>query len=299
MRLKKRFLWALIPPLLLGIVATGRAQAPDPAAYDAKGWTLFENLEGSSNSLGQVTRLDTSVGYTFNRYFGVDVGVPFYFVHASSSTNGMRSANGLGDVYLDLNLTLRNPVLNYASTLRGTAPTGDTSSGLSTGRATYDWTNHFDHSFARLTPFADLGIANTVSDTSFFVRPFTTLGTVGHFDAGARLKLARFLSVGALAYDVLPTGQQKIFSKLIRRQSGIMPPAGPASHGRVFTTAAETVGGSDLARDNGFSAGLDLAPASFLDLGAGYTRSVHFRLDTFWYGVRLNVGALVGRARGQ
>jgi hypothetical protein len=286
-------------PVLLAFVATEMAQAPDPAGDNAKGWTLFEGVEDSSNSFGQVYRLDTTAAYAFNKYFGVDAGVPVYFVHASPSTSGMRSTNGLGDVYIDLNLTFLNPVVNYASALRGTAPTGDTSSGLSTGRATYDWTNHFDRSFSRLTPFADLGIANTVADTSFLVRPFTTLGTLAHFEAGARLKLARYLSATALAYDVLPTGQQRIFSKLIPRPSAITPPVGPASHARVFETAAETVGASDLARDNGFSAGLDLAPASFLDLGIGYTRSVLFRLDTLWFGVGIIVASLVQRARGQ
>ena len=39
------------------------------------------------------------------------------------------------NVYTDLRLTLRDPAVNFISTLTGAAPTGDSSKGFSTGRA--------------------------------------------------------------------------------------------------------------------------------------------------------------------
>ena len=292
MDLNKRILFTFLPFILLALAATGAAQSSAASGDNAKGWTLYESFEGSSNSLGQVNRLDSTAGYNFNQYFGVDAGFPVYFVNASSSTSGTRSGNGLGDAYVDLKLTLRNPLVNYGSTLRGSVPTGDTNKGLSSGRATFDWTNHFDRRFGRVTPFANLGIANTVSDTRFFVRPFTTLGTVGHFEAGAEFEFLPFLNFAASAYDVLPTGQQKIFSKIVTQP-------GTVTTGPCVFQSARTVGTADLASDNGFSVGFNSSPLPFLDLGINYTRSVHFRLDTVSFGVGVNVGYIVRKAKGK
>jgi hypothetical protein len=48
-----------------------------------------------------------------------------------------------------------------------------------------------------VTPFASGGLANTVSDTSFFVRPFTSLGILSPFDGGAKFRVSQFVDVGA------------------------------------------------------------------------------------------------------
>src|SRR2546426_7516247 len=48
------------------------------------------------------------------------------------------------------------PYTTLFRSLEGTAPTGDASKGFSTGRATFDWANHFDHSFFfGFTPFVN------------------------------------------------------------------------------------------------------------------------------------------------
>src|SRR5215831_19102190 len=80
------------------------------------GITFYERLSGSANRLGSITRLDTTAGYNFNRYFGVDAGIPIYFVRPSDTTKsatGSRSANGIGDFYGEFRLTLSNPLVNY------------------------------------------------------------------------------------------------------------------------------------------------------------------------------------------
>jgi hypothetical protein len=70
-----------------------------------------------------------------------------------------------------------------------------------------------------VTPFARGGLANTVSDTSFFVRPFTSLGIVSHFDGGAKFRVSQFVDVVASAYAVRASGQQKIISKIFKNPS--------------------------------------------------------------------------------
>jgi hypothetical protein len=85
-----------------------------------------------------------TVGYNFNSHFSVDGGLPVYFVRPSSSTtssSGLSSSNGIGNVYGQVRLTLANPVLNLISTVSGSAPTGDQATGFSTGHATIDWSN--------------------------------------------------------------------------------------------------------------------------------------------------------------
>ncbi len=303
MRIRPAIAGALLSAMTLSAVgANAKAQPSGKSDEEEKGFTFYETFQGSSNTLGQVTKLDTTVGYNLNRYFGVDAGIPVYFVHSSttSSTAGA-SSNGIGNAYVDLRLTVNNPAVNFASTLTGTAPTGDTATGFSTGRATFDWNNHFDRAFFGITPFADVGIANTISDTHFFVRPFTTLGLVAHFEGGASYRVLHFFNLGASVYDVLPSGQQKVFSKLIKRHSSDagMPGNSPGHRGRggVFEAASETVGPADIARDNGFSAWIGASPLPFLDLEAGYNHSVHYALDTFSFGLGFNLGYLAKKAR--
>ena len=281
------------PALILLIVtlaaAAGAQVAPKPALKNEAGFTSYAAFEGTSDADGQVYAFNPSVGYNFNRHFGMDLGVPFYFVRASSSLGGT-SSNGIGNPSLDLRFKFLNPAVNFASVVTGTAPVGDSKKGLSTGRGTYDWTNHFDHAFGSLTPFGEVGISNTVADTRLFLRPFTALGFNTHVQGGANYDLWKFLSVGASGYAILPSGQQTIFSKVVHSSS--------SGHGHVFENNQQTSGSADLARDHGFSAWVDANPAPYLDLELGYTRSVNYDLNAVSFGIGINVGYLARRNSG-
>ena len=286
----------LLALLGLGVASSAQAQTDQPSALGQdKGPTLSEAFEGSTNTDGWVMDVNSTVGYNFSQHFGVDLGVPYYVVQASSSKAGTSSNNGLGNPYVDLRWIFKNPTLNYTSNLNGSAPTADTKKGLSTGRPTFDWDNHFDHGFGRLTPFGDAGIANSLSNTRYFKLPFTSLGNLAHFEAGSEVEIKGPLSFSVSAYDVAPWGTQKVFSKLVKKGSA----GGSAKHGRVFEGAAETIGGASLTRDNGYNAGLDLSPSPWLDLGVGYSHSVHYALDTVSFGITFNLSSMVRRTRGQ
>lgn len=248
--------------------------------------TFYGGIQGNVGTLGSVTALKPSLGYAINRHLELEAGLPFYWVSPSNNftTNISGSRAGIGNAFVAFRLLLPNPTLNYQSTLTGTAPTGDVDSGFSTGRATFDWNNHFDHTISRITPFANIGVANTISDSPFFYRPFSSLGLVGHLDGGARYRLFGPLSVGASAYTILPSGQQKIYSKLLPRKSASMH-GSLSQHSRVFETDSVTIGNADIARDKGYSAWFQVAPVSRFGLGAGYSRSVDYGINSFFFGI--------------
>ena len=277
--------------LIAGANLFGQGADSDDAT---SGFTFYERFQGSVNTLGAVNQFDTSIGYRFNSHFGVDAGIPVYLVRPSSSTTattGTPSSNGIGNVYSQVRLTFANPVLNYESTVTGTAPTGDKATGFSTGHATVDWSNSFDHSFSQLTPFASVGIANSVSDTMFFIRPYTTYGFVTHMEGGARYRLARVLTVGASAYEIAPSGQQTVLSRIVKANQGTAT-SNRKNHG-VFETANDTTGSSDIAKDHGFSTWVQVPLAKSVDVYAGYSRSTQYSLDTVFYGVSLNLGKAI------
>jgi hypothetical protein len=279
----------------LSIPALRAQTTPVESGRTDIGWQWVEQFGGSANTDGQIMALTSSGGYNFSSHFGLVAGLPVYFVHNSSSTTttGATSVNGIGDFFAGLRLSFPNPAVNYRMALTGAAPTGDNSKGLSTGHATYDWTNHFDRRFGHWTPFADAGLANSVPNTLFF-QQFTSLGHVAHFEAGTALSIFGPLSASASLYDVAPWGSQQVFSRLVGKGG---PPAGTGSHGRVYELNQQTTGGADLTRDNGFNLGVD-ARMSLFDIWAGYTHSVHFGLNVLSFGIGVNMRNLIHHAGG-
>ncbi|HEX4997772.1 MAG TPA: hypothetical protein VFY29_06080 [Terriglobia bacterium] len=261
---------------LIFILLTGLAfpvlvnAAPDPDA-----WTFSETFQGSHENSGSVLKLDSSIGYRFSERFTGGVGAPLYLTHSSSAsttTNGSFAA-GLGNVYLTLGYFRDLSELQYSSTITVTAPTGDESKGFSTGRVTVDWNNRLAADLPHGSAFVSLGFANTVSDTAFFVRPFSSLGFVTHMEGGGTLRLAPAVSAGGSAYGVIASGEQTIVNKVNR--SGGSSGAG----GRRVTNASE-------ANDHGFSGWLDFLAGPSVDLEVGYSRSIAYELNSVFFLLR-------------
>jgi hypothetical protein len=254
---------------------------PESGNKNETGFTASVEFDGSSSSAGQAYELDSSVGYTFTRHFGMDLGIPFYFVNGSAA--GSVTGSGLGNPTVDLRWKFPNSSLNYSTVLAGSAPLGDKSLGVNTGHATFDWTNRIDHSFDRLTPFVEAGLSNTIADTRLFIRPYTAYGYNGHFRGGAELDVWSSISVGAAGYDIAPFGNQTII------------PRGRSNNPHI---PSQTVTGSaSLAKDDGFSTWVDASPSPWLDAELGFTRSAQLELNTVSFSIGLNVGHLVRHSR--
>jgi hypothetical protein len=269
---------------------------------DLTGFTEIEEIQGNFSSSERLFKLDSTLGWDFNKHFGVFGGVPVYFVQVPSATTTSgttttttpsSSNNGIGNAYLGLAFRAPDSAIDYASTLTAGAPTGNSKKGLSSGRGTFDWDNRFEHAFGRLTPFLDAGIGNTVPDSALFTRPFTSLGFVAHLQEGAEFKLLQHLSVGGSVYEIVPGGNQKVFSKLVAKGGST---AGTGKNRRVFETAAET-SGNGLTRENGFSTWIGFDPSPVWRLELGYTRSTTFDLTSFAFNLSMNVGRLLHSKR--
>lgn len=293
--------------LMVTLAASSVAQKPaskTEATDDTKGFTEAETFQGTVNSQSSVIKLDSNLGYDFNKHFGVFGGVPVYFAHVSSiatttgattTTTPASTETGLGNVYAGLLLRAPNPTLDYASAITVGAPTGSRRKGLSTGRVSVDWDNRFEHSFSHLTPFFEGGLANTVPDSRFFTRPFTSLGPVSHLEEGADLELFRHVSVGASAYQIVPFGNQKVISRLAKKGS-----TGTTGTGKrpPFDSPGVISGTSDLTREHGFNSWVAFEPSKFWRLEAGYTRSETFDLNSFAFNLRFNVGKIFRSGKG-
>jgi len=254
------------------VFAQGASASIIPAVGSESHYTWIEQFEGSSNAEGQVMLLDSSAGYVFGRHLLVDGGLPVYFIRATTtSTSGTSTTNSfsaLGDIYGQVRLSFPNPAVNFKTRLTGRAPTGSTTDGISTGHATYDWTNRIDRGFGNWAPFFEIGLADSISDTFIYKRPFASYGELAHFQLGAQYRVAEWLGVAASSFDVAPWRTQTIDS-LVQK--------------------TKVTGGSDLAADNGFSVGADLSPAKAIDFTVGYSRSTHYHLNAISFGVVVNM----------
>jgi len=262
---------------------------------------LFASLSGTSGDSVWVFKLDTTTGYRFNRHFEITAGLPVYFVQVSDGTfdDDISSKSGIGNFYVNLRVMAESSGFYYSSSLRGTAPTGNEEEGFSSGRATFDWNNYFEYSTGKWAPFVSAGIANSISDTHFFTRPFTSLGLVGQFEGGLLFDPTWWVGFGGSAYAVVPSGDQKIYSRLVGSSESMMD--SPNSEGsesanrrrRAFEDAHYTVIEADIARDHGFSGWIDMYPLPDVALEFGYSRSVSYEYNTFFFSARFDLAGMI------
>ena len=292
--------------LLLAFCQTVLAQAPIPAATGpagkdaggfSPGWTLGARFEGDYSTAAGIYDVGTALGYDFSRHFAIDAGVPFYFVSTPTSTTqsnpGAVSGVGIGNTFVELLWNYPNASLNYSSAIHLTAPIASTKKGFSTGHATWNYTNHFDHAFGNWSPFLDVGVGNSIADTRYFTRPFMSFGYNAAFASGLEYDQGKF-SLQAGAYDVAPWGHQTEVSRVFRCGPTTKCSSGGASHNRRgFTGSSVSTGGADLVRDNGYEAGIDFKPVYYLDFEFAYSRSVPLHLNNYSFGIGVNLSSLV------
>ncbi len=308
--------------LACGLMLAAQSSTPDTAAQlPPQRFSLVAGMSASPTSGEQPYEFDWTAGYAINPHLSLSAGLPLFLVRASAgstSTNGVSSTNsslsrGLGDAFLGLSLQFGDDALKSTTALTGSAPTGDTNAGLSTGRPGFDINEKLEHSLGILTPFISAGFSNNTVDSHHRVRAYSTLGKMAQFEGGAELGLGDKTTLGASYYDYEPFGQQKVYSRLIKKHGtgsasgeaeplfGLSYAAGgngvsaksKSKHARVFRRSSVTVGGPSIARDNGINSFLDYTPTKYLDLGIGYSRSIYQSANTVTFSVSWNVWALM------
>lgn len=266
---------------------------------ETTGVVAFEQFQASSTPLGAVLILNTDLGYAFTPHLTGDVGLPVFFTRSPFpmvSTQDWRWTTWLlGEPYVDVRYTTNPFGSSITSILTGTIPVSSPERMYTTGRFGVDWFNHIEKTYKGMVPFLNFGVANGTVNRFVMPRPYSiarpyqTLGFMSDFEGGASYKFGRGLAIGASAYALVPGGQQKVFSRLVSPDYAL---AGDGSHGRFFDSAFETIGPSSIARDNGFSAWLDVTRLKHTDIQIGYTHSVHYALDSVTLMINFDGGYL-------
>ncbi len=242
------------------------------------GGVSFSSLHDAQT--GWATLFQPAVGYSFNDIFAFDITVPIYLYRLAGSKAPNPRPDALliprrgepGDVLFGLHAQFIPHGFGYQVTVSATAPTGDTTYGLSTGRATFDLSNRLERPFKHLTPGVELGIGDSSALVSPLVqRDFTSLGPLAHFQAGFAFTLPLGASFETNAYEQLPLGDQKIYQTINRRNN-----QGPA---------ITVVTGRSVAEDNGFTNALDIPIDGHTTLSAYYNRSLRLRDDVVAVGI--------------
>jgi hypothetical protein len=225
--------------------------------------------------VGWSTLATPSIGYSFNDIFSVDATLPIYMYRLAESIAPRPRRNAqlvnqrgeLGDVILSLHAQFIPNFAQYQVTAAVTAPSGDEAYGLTTGRVTFDVSNHFERTFGRLTPIAEIGGGDSTALVNRTVnKNYTSLGPLAHFQAGLGIELLRGISFETDAYEQLPIGDQKIY--------------GPSRNGK-----ATVVTGHNVTEDNGFTNSLDIPLDRHTTLSSYYSRSLRLHIDSVAFGI--------------
>jgi hypothetical protein len=272
--------------------------------FPDRGFSSYTNLSQSYDSSANWTSIvDSTVSFNFNKVFGISLGAPFYLAYnqplftttATAQTGGSTTQftpisgyNSIGDLRFGLRFATPTPVLKYVVTLTGTAPTGDTSIGLSTGRFTGDFNNHLEFDLGRVSPLLELGVANTSTLVNMVKRPYTTLGVLSHYKAGLGLPLGKRLNLELAGYENLPLGLQKLYSQEFNRGPGSLS-SGKGSSAPIYEQVASAIG-KGFTEDNGFTTGLNADLGRRMDLGFTYDRSARQKLESFEFSIGVRIG---------
>jgi hypothetical protein len=272
--------------LVLCCALSALAQSAPSAPYAESGVYAVVNASGSKDQLnGFSSQFSTGLGYDLNRALSVEAGISYYPLVSSEQTSTTATGstkksvnNELGDAYCSLVFGSKIESLAYQGVLQATAPTGSSSIGISTGRATWHWNNHLETDLGPVSPYIEAGLANSLADTKKYHRSYTTFGYVAPAAAGLNFDLGHKLSFDASTYYDKPFGDQKVYSRVVGRSAAM----GSAAHGRKrsITTQAYTQGGAVLAEDHGYNGSLSLNATKRATFEVSYNRSIPDALDT-------------------
>ena len=237
----------------------------------------FSGLHDSQT--GWATVMQPAVGYAFNSTYSLDVTVPIYVFRLAED----REANPLtglllakkgdpGDIIFGLHGQFAPRFFTYQVTVSASAPTGDISYGLSTGRPTFDLSNRFEHAFRFISPTVEIGVGDSSSLVNQLVeRDFTSLGPLAHFQGGLSMPLPFGVTFETNAYEQLPLGDQKLYKQIGDRD-------GPGPSQVVVT-------GRNVSEDNGFTNVLAVPLNGHTTLTGYYNRSLRLRDDVVSVGL--------------
>jgi len=236
---------------------------------------------------GWYTLATPAVAYTFSPHYSIDLSFPIYLYRlaeneTATDSGGVTTPESTrrlfihkfdpGDMFLAAHATYTFHRITDIITPSMTLPSGDANDGLSTGRVTFDFDNHFEAPLPRSasTLILSLGGGDSSSLVNRLVtQDYTSLGPLAHFQAGLRTPLPHGALFQSVAYEQLPLGDNKVYATLTR----------PGFPNNVIVT------GHSASEDNGFTNSLAVPLTSQLTLQGYYNRSLRLHLDTVGMGL--------------
>ena len=287
--------------------STSASTPSNPSADEGEGPTAFVQLQAGGYSRSVVSSVDVNLGYNLTEHFGADIGLPVFYVRSPLTlvtSSDWKTDTLMGDPYIDVHYKLKRMGASLTTVLTGTAPASSPERIYTTGRAGVDWFNHIEPAkpLLRITPFINLGAANGTVNRYFMPRPYSigrpyqTLGLMGDAEIGASLRLPYGLRVGASGYGLLPSGSQKLFSRLVTPGASVV---GNFTDNRYYFSAFETIGNSTIDRDDGYSGWLEYGKLSKVSLQLGYTHSVRYRYNMITLSVNFDGTSLIRTITGK
>jgi len=280
--------------------SSDNAETPGPTAF----------VQGAGNyfNMGAVATYDFDLGYRFNPHLSVDLGLPLMTTRTAYSvisTKDWRYTTIISAPYIDVRYDTRHNGNNITSILTGAAGFNMVKT-YSNGRMTADLFNHIDHPYqisnfpVLFAPFMNLGGGTGTVDQQLMLRPFQmsrpyeTLGYLGYGEAGGNFTFFKHYTLGGSAYGLAPAGPQKVYSRIVAPDSLL---GGDGHHNRYWDQYFETGGqlfniygggASRIARDNGYSAWLQITRYKNITVDLAFSHSVHYEYGSSYVIIRYN-----------
>jgi hypothetical protein len=277
------------------------------SAEEGTGPTAYVQVQAGGNRQGIVSSVDVNLGYNLTNHFGADIGLPIFYVRSPLSlvtSTDWKTDTLLGDPYIDIRYKLVRSGISVTSVLTGSVPASSPERVYTTGRVGVDWFNHIEPTkpIMRLSPFVNLGVANSTINRYYMPRPYSTgrpyetFGLMGDGEAGININLPYGFRIGASGYGLLPSGNQKVFSRLVTPGSSVV---GVFANNRYYFSAFETTGPQSIDRDNGYSGWIEYGNPRKVVIQAGYTHSNHYRYNMITLSLNFNGTSLIRTITGK
>lgn len=247
---------------------------------------------GVNNSVvGWYQVLVPAVSYSFSEHYAMDTSATFYLHRYVQNLDPKTGATqqlvldtaDAGDTLFALHGSFRPHGVSEMATLSLSAPTGNRTNGLGTGRVTFDFNNHAERFWGNKGLHLDLGMGDSSSvANSLLIRDYNTLGALAHFEAGAALWSRRFGFLETSLYEQLPVGSQKVYKRA--------DASGQGWEEQVLVS-------NGLSEDNGVTMTFGMPLTAHLMFSGYYNHSMRQRQDTVSLGMTFVVRSLPGKRR--
>ena len=236
------------------------------------------------SGIGWYTTLTPAVSYAFAKDFSADITLTLYPSRNAVTTDTTGITSQLtpthwdaGDTWLSAHYTVIPHRFINTATAALSFPTGNEDHGLSTGRVSFDLSDHIERYHHSLGALLDIGGGDSSALFNNLVnKDVSSLGAIAHFQTGLIYWFPSTWFPGrayiqSLAYEQLPLGDQKIYTTIKIQSPG--SPIGVTQTTRIVT-------GRHVYEDNGFTTAVGIPLTPHVTFSSYYNRSLRQHLDT-------------------